>query len=511
MEEKEIEKKRRQQQKNKKRRKSKKRRRRRIKVLFGKRFRLYFTVMALASCFLLLCLAPILGNTYGLTTTYCEVLLDGEVIGAVDDPSVVEDAFLEARAQIARETSGLVLANVDCDFQQVEKFLGSTLEQADLEQVIYDLLQEKVKTAKQKYYLVKVNEFTVNLASMDEVKEVLNTALAVYDPESRFHVEVVSDNSRELNAFMVQVVPEEEIPEGDGLKALAFSEKVEIAEAYIDADQLTPLSEAIEQVTKEKEKNQVYEVQAGDTLSVIANSRGYLVDEVLALNPGLTRDATLQIGDEIVISVPEPELSVLTTTQSTYEEDYYAQTQYIDNDSWYTTEKVVRQEGSAGHHEVTVLVTSKNGTETGREMIAENVMTEPVPEIIERGTQTPPTYVKPITGGTLTSTFKWRWGRMHKGVDWAVPVGTAVRASCGGTVVSAGWLGGYGYCVTLRHADGRQTRYGHLSKILVSAGQKVDQNEKIALSGNTGRSTGPHLHFEILINGSQVNPLKYLN
>ena len=190
---------------------------------------------------------------------------------------------------------------------------------------------------------------------------------------------------------------------------------------------------------------------------------------------------------------------------------YYAETQYIENDSWYTTEKVVRQEAVAGHHEVTVLTTSKNSTETGREMIAENVIAEPVPEIIEKGTQTPPTYIKPITGGTLTSTFKWRWGRMHKGIDWAVPTGTAVRASCGGTVVSAGWASGYGYCVLLRHPDGRQTRYGHLSKILVSAGQKVDQNQKIALSGNTGRSTGPHLHFEILINGSQVNPLKYLN
>ena len=190
---------------------------------------------------------------------------------------------------------------------------------------------------------------------------------------------------------------------------------------------------------------------------------------------------------------------------------FFAETQYIDNDSWYTTERVVRQEAAAGHHEVTVMTVSKNQTETSREMIAENVTLEPVPEIIEKGTQTPPTYIKPITGGRFTSGFKMRWGRMHKGIDWATPVGTAVRASCGGTVVSAGWSSGYGYCITLRHPDGRQTRYAHLSKILVSAGQHVDQNERIALSGNTGRSTGPHLHFEIIINGSQVNPLSYLN
>ena len=144
-------------------------------------------------------------------------------------------------------------------------------------------------------------------------------------------------------------------------------------------------------------------------------------------------------------------------------------------------------------------------------MIAETVMKDPVPQIIERGTQTPPTYIKPISGGRFTSGFKRRWGRMHKGVDWACPIGTAVMASCGGTVVQAGWYSGYGNCITLRHPDGRQTRYGHLSKILVSVGQSVKQGQKIALSGNTGRSTGPHVHFEIIINGSQVNPLKYMD
>ena len=75
----------------------------------------------------------------------------------------------------------------------------------------------------------------------------------------------------------------------------------------------------------------------------------------------------------------------------------------------------------------------------------------------------------------------------------------------------AGWGSGYGYVVYIDHEDGKQTRYGHLSKVLVKTGQTVKQGDKIALSGNTGRSTGPHLHFEILVNGSAVNPFEYFN
>ena len=141
---------------------------------------------------------------------------------------------------------------------------------------------------------------------------------------------------------------------------------------------------------------------------------------------------------------------------------------------------------------------------------------EAVPKIVERGTKIPPTYIKPISGGRLSSRFGKRSqptagaSTNHKGVDWATPTGTSVVASCGGTVARAGWGSGYGYVVYINHEDGRQTRYAHLSKVLVKVGQKVKQGERIALSGNTGVSSGPHVHFEILIGGKQVDPLKYI-
>ncbi|MFO7172648.1 MAG: LysM peptidoglycan-binding domain-containing M23 family metallopeptidase [Bacillota bacterium] len=112
--------------------------------------------------------------------------------------------------------------------------------------------------------------------------------------------------------------------------------------------------------------------------------------------------------------------------------------------------------------------------------------------------------------GPITSRFGPRWGEFHAGLDIGASRGTPVVAVRSGRVVQAGWNGNYGYSVLIDHGDGTQARYAHASRLLVEKGQWVRQGETILLVGSTGRSTGPHLHLEILVNGRPQDPLKFL-
>ncbi|PPB81734.1 murein DD-endopeptidase MepM/ murein hydrolase activator NlpD [Albidovulum inexpectatum] len=117
----------------------------------------------------------------------------------------------------------------------------------------------------------------------------------------------------------------------------------------------------------------------------------------------------------------------------------------------------------------------------------------------------------PVRGSyRYTSGFGRRWGRMHEGVDLAGPIGTPIQAPADGVVVFAGRQSGYGNLIKIRHEFGIETRYGHLSRIRVKVGQKVSRGEVIGDMGNTGRSTGPHLHYEVRVNGKPVNPMTFI-
>lgn len=517
---------------------------------YHKRFRLCLIKAGLLAIIVCAFLLPSYVKYERTGDNYFTVSLNGITVGRIGDKAVLDSCLMQARKQVAEGSSELVLIDTQLDIQGSEIVWGKIDSEATVIANMAAVMKNGIKQTLHHSYTVKINESTVNLASCDDVHTLLNAALKPYDTEETYQVELVLDNTREVNVLTTQITKrdaqkaEEEVKlsagvefamdemfaevepavEKDfddyqlGLLQIAYADPVEIVEAYLPEDELISVEEAIDLVTREQETQQIYEVVAGDTLSEIAMEQNIPLDNLIAINDTIEdENSMIRVGQEIIITVPEPELSISWQDEQIYTEDYEAEVQYVANDEWYTTQQKTLQEPSAGRRKVVAVVEYRNSKEISREIVKEDVYAEAVPKIVERGTKIPPTYVKPISGGRLSSGFGGRSAptkgasTYHKGIDWATPTGTTVVASNAGTVVAAGWMSGYGYGIYINHADGRQTRYGHLSKVLVKVGQTVSQGQKIALSGNTGRSTGPHLHFEIRINGTAVNPLKYLN
>lgn len=482
------------------------------------------------------------------------ILLNGVTVGIVSSPEEAEQYVREARKQIASGDSELVLMDSELESVGSEVLWGKIDEKETIISRMETVLRDNVRETMNRSYVIKVNDYMVNLSSEEEVLALLQAAIDQYDSEDKYEVELLLDPTRELPVLTTKVFSRKEAEEKVaveetvnmmagidtelgkvfaeaepdvekdfedydlGLISMDFGDTIEVVEAYLSEDEITSLDRAIDELTKEEEKNEVYEIQSGDTLSEISIATNIPLDRLIEMNDSLDdENSMIRVGDELIITVPEPALTVERQEEMYYEEDYEADIIYIDNDEWYTNQKRTLQEPSAGHRKVVAVVSFENNKKVGTEIIKEEVTYQAVAKIVERGTIVPPTYIKPISGGRLSSGFGRRnaptkgASTYHKGVDWATPTGTAVVASSGGTVTRAGWGSGYGYVVYINHPDGRQTRYGHLSKVLVSVGQTVSQGERIALSGNTGVSTGPHLHFEILVGGSQVNPLQYMN
>lgn len=466
---------------------------------------------------------------------YYSVILDGKKVGAANSVEEAEAALVAARKRMGNEKSDVIY--MDPDFKVVEesKLFAKRMSSKEIEDAIYyNLSTSIVNVDTKEAYTVRINDFTVTLSSKEDVMKLIEKVTDKYDDNNEFQVNLVPE-VMDANTFSVDMVKagmgsnskdivaaamngglstDNDVATGkaiDGLTAINFQQDVSVTKTTANPSQISNLEDAINEVTKERDEKSYYEVELGDTLWGIASKTGLKLSNIYELNEGLTEDSKIMPGDQIVITVPTPELSVLTTQRATYEENYNADIQYVDNDTMFRGTSNIIQEGTEGYRKVTADITYTDGKEKDRKIISQTVIEESVPKIVEIGTLTPPTYVKPLYGGTFTSGFEMRWGAMHKGIDWACPQGTPIIATAAGTIVRAGWYSGYGYCVDIQHANGVTSRYGHLSSIKVSVGQKVGQNDVVAYSGNTGDSTGPHIHFEIMINGTNVNPLSYVN
>ena len=203
-------------------------------------------------------------------------------------------------------------------------------------------------------------------------------------------------------------------------------------------------------------------------------------------------------------------ISVVNTTEN---QNIPFDTQSTQDSTLYIGESVTVTEGKEGKAQIEAETVYKNGMPQSRRILSENVIITPVARVVRVGTKEKDVLKTGLfypLQGVISSPYGERWGKMHEGIDIAVPEGTPVIAAECGRVIYAGDGGTYGNLVRIDHGYGVVTAYAHLGTISVKAGQSVGANTQIALSGNTGRSTGPHLHFEIMYNDTPVDPNLYL-
>lgn len=264
-----------------------------------------------------------------------------------------------------------------------------------------------------------------------------------------------------------------------------------------------------------------YTAKAGDTVDSVSQSFAMSADSLKDANGGLS--GTLNAGELLRVRDTEPNLSVELIRTVTYETviPYTTITQL--DDTRYTDYTVVQTEGSDGRETCVDIVHTVNGRETKREAVSRTVTAEAVNKVILTGTQKRPEHEKGVPSGTMTwpvpslhtitTYFEWRWGSFHTGIDisGSGAYGCTIVAADGGYVTLSGWNDGYGECVIIDHGNGFKTLYGHCSSLLVSPGEAVAKGQAIARVGSTGYSTGAHCHFEVILNGTQVDPFNYVS
>ena len=302
------------------------------------------------------------------------------------------------------------------------------------------------------------------------------------------------------------------------VKPVTFQEGVFLKKSVIEPEEIVTL------LGSEVAGETSYIVQAGDTPSGVAEKNNVSYAEFKAMNPNC--ETTFLIGSKMYLSKSVPFAEVKVTRRETYRQEIMYKTETVNDSSKSISYMQVTQNGQKGINEITADVEYINGVETGRKTVATKVIQNVVNQKIVKGTKAPVKasaaaksntgsaslgsfhFMWPVNGGQISS--YWGDGRGHKGLDIRAPRGTSTYAAESGTVSLARWYSGYGYCVIIDHGNGVSTLYGHASKLLVTAGQKVSKGDVISLVGSTGDSSGNHCHFEIRTGGTRINPLPYI-
>jgi murein DD-endopeptidase MepM/ murein hydrolase activator NlpD len=275
--------------------------------------------------------------------------------------------------------------------------------------------------------------------------------------------------------------------------------------------------QVIETLAEGNAERTTYIVQEGDTPIGIAQKQGIPLQLLYENNAHMTdliENDLIRIGDVLDLSYRKPMVSIESETEVTETIELKHEVMYEEDATLKRGETRTVREGRDGLMKVTYRLKKLDGYLFDEDIAAEDVLIEPIPAVIKRGTKRvrgegTGMFRWPVSGGSISSGFGRRWGRQHKGIDITSP-NKAIRAADNGRVISKEWRDDYGNVVIIDHENGYRTLYAHLSKISVDVGEVVERGDRIGTMGSTGRSTGVHLHFEVIVRGVERNPLSYL-
>lgn len=452
--------------------------------------------------------------------------------------TVTEDA--QEKPEVVTNEENVVAHNVKPEEEKVAKETSS----ANIEKTENQTSDSTVKTEENSNSAVEqeasesVRDTAVNSSSLDNTQVELDPSKEIIEIPEALPEEEVNEAVR-VDELEVGTIVENQDSDSEGqkiqrqIKNLDFHEDVTIRNVYVNKDEILTSEEAENVLLGNTQETLEYELKEGDNIWDLAMKYGTTMEHILEINPQIEDETKMQIGEVIKLEVPDPILSITTVTETTFKELIPAKIEYVEFSDLYKDETKVYREGNDGLKEVTVDVTKVNGKEVSRTVISEKVLQEAKIKVIAYGTKEKPKvttpkkessssasasvsssarFMHPLNGaGSISSTYGSRWGTFHYGLDFAASAGTPIYASTSGKVIYSGYNnGGYGKLIILDHGNGYQTYYAHCSSLYVNVGDYVTQGQNIAGVGSTGNSTGNHLHFEIRIGGTPVNPYGYI-
>ena len=424
-------------------------------------------------------------------------------IGAVADENSVKQ-IIEQKEQQAndRYEDYTIDASSDVKIVPEQVFEVDTNEQSTLTK-----LQEAITVQAQGYALKVGGTVIASLKDREDYEAVVDRLKLQYVTQK----ELSELKSRGPSTILPELQQNE-----TRLVDVQLSSDITGEEISVDPSKIMTVEQTVHLLKTGTLETESYTVQAGDVLGSIAAMYNLKTNKLLEINPNLTNDTILQIGQQINVTIEKPYVSVKVITEKKTLEDVDFEKVVEEDETMLKGERVVKQEGVKGKREATYKIIEENGVRTASVLTSEDMLIEPKDYVVVVGTKVIPsvgtgTFAWPTIGGYVSSQKGYRWGRKHEGIDIARPSNYTIAASDNGIVTTAGRHATYGKYIVVDHNNGFETLYAHLSKINVSVGQVVEQGSTIGIMGSTGRSTGTHLHFEVHKNGVVMNPLSYLN